>query len=948
MDMVSPYKFRAAFIAIFSLVWSFCSQISPVVVPENQVDVFVNDLIDRKLIPNALGSIRQYSSAKCIDCFVQYLLAQKGEFWVKYGFKKLDISWISRLPQQVQDGIKFKYWLSAKARLNPTDFQPIEGLHVDDLKHLAQAGLIPPCASAQSYQDIARFWVSHYSKPAFFTKWSLCSKDYKVLADWLRVLPVELQRAVKCYFRCNMLANSKYDVWLGNDTTIEVPVSYLVEKKLIPLPTSVDTLEALIELEERSTEELAQRYADFLHSIDHDEARTRAIASKLSRTFKRDVIQKFCEIPENKTPAKKIFDVVLQSLGGILSNEARINACAQDVIDHENKLILSDYDITEIESNGFNALVQAIAQKNSEAAIRVLDLSRNKIKTLSKKSFKGLNEVRVIDLSDNQLESLDPQVFQHTPLLEKIILRGNKLTSLPKRLFAKLHHLRVLDLSDNQLLPDELPFLGDLNLEELYLKNNKLTRFSNVFAWSADSEERLKPEDIAIAKRLKILDLSNNQLSFNGVVSNEFSIALSLLKALEYLDLSGNSIKFLHDVIACELLELKHLLIDNNPQLKFCSAHENRVVVLPKLVSLQAKKCGITTLHDWKCSSFPNLRVLMLQHNDIADLNGVFSTLTKLKDLYLQGNKISKVERKDFASLQELENLHLEGNMIRDFPEHLFHGLNLKEVWLFANNPQFTFENKNNVLKAQETVINESAFSGMEKLEYLDLSYNMIAKVPNTFVKGDYNLKWLSLAYNKIAEIPSLMLSGLDGLKTLDLACNKVRNVAVNALYGPLAHLDIYFEGNAAFGFHKFASDLELSKKIFARYLSIIPGNSYFFGNGASIHTRLIDQFPLASRGIKMSIQTLFLMASLTYYAPVAYVLIAHWLTKTSCRWVMNYIQNPKIEVFKRDMIPHDLETQLQVYKKPGSIEDYFARYRETLRERYTDRKVAKVTQTLL
>ena len=82
-------------------------------------------------------------------------------------------------------------------------------------------------------------------------------------------------------------------------------------------------------------------------------------------------------------------------------------------------------------------------------------------------------------------------------------------------------------------------------------------------------------------------------------------------------------------------------------------------------------------------ASLKHLSSLDLSHNQIKEiltLNGL-----NLKELFLQGNKISKIEEKAF-NMPQLMTLNLNFNELSELPENVFDGLtNLKNLTLSSN-----------------------------------------------------------------------------------------------------------------------------------------------------------------------------------------------------------------------------------------------------------------------
>ena len=112
-------------------------------------------------------------------------------------------------------------------------------------------------------------------------------------------------------------------------------------------------------------------------------------------------------------------------------------------------------------------------------------------------------------------------------------------------------------------------------------------------------------------------------------------------------------------------------------------------------------------------TSLPNLSSLDLSHNQIKEiltLNGL-----NLKELFLQGNKISKIEEKAF-NMPQLVTLNLNFNDLSELPENVFDGLtNLKNLTLCSN----LFES-----------VSKDVFQPLSNLVKLHLDSNGLKQLP--------------------------------------------------------------------------------------------------------------------------------------------------------------------------------------------------------------------------
>nr|ABB21090.1 variable lymphocyte receptor A [Eptatretus stoutii] len=106
-----------------------------------------------------------------------------------------------------------------------------------------------------------------------------------------------------------------------------------------------------------------------------------------------------------------------------------------------------------------------------------LELGYNKLSSLPRTAFHGLNKLTYLDLQWNELQTLPPGVFDQLNDLKTLDLRQNQLKSLPQGIFDKLTKLTILWLNTNKLqrLPEGV-FDKLTELKTLTLSNNQLKR----------------------------------------------------------------------------------------------------------------------------------------------------------------------------------------------------------------------------------------------------------------------------------------------------------------------------------------------------------------------------------------------------------------------------------------------------------------------------------------
>lgn len=176
-----------------------------------------------------------------------------------------------------------------------------------------------------------------------------------------------------------------------------------------------------------------------------------------------------------------------------------------------------------------------------------MDLSNNRIKTLTEGCFDGLTELQELNLKNNSIYHIDVGVFGDiSHRLHKLDMSQNLLVELPmavsrlakiktmdfsenqinklyKFVLNKMVHLSKLDLSSNRLSSiDSYVFSSCPHLSELNLSNNRI--------------DGLAQDAFEACPHFRTLDLSQNKISI-------FSGSLAFVKSLRNLNISSNNIQ---------------------------------------------------------------------------------------------------------------------------------------------------------------------------------------------------------------------------------------------------------------------------------------------------------------------------------------------------------------------------------------------------------------------
>lgn len=116
------------------------------------------------------------------------------------------------------------------------------------------------------------------------------------------------------------------------------------------------------------------------------------------------------------------------------------------------------------------------------SALQFLDMSNNRIKSISETSFHFLKAIKALELRDNQIDQIAKGTFQgdiHSKL-EVVSFAFNAIKYIPQHTFVDLASLRTLNLDDNRI--EKIERRGFMNLEQLEtlsLRGNKISSISD-------------------------------------------------------------------------------------------------------------------------------------------------------------------------------------------------------------------------------------------------------------------------------------------------------------------------------------------------------------------------------------------------------------------------------------------------------------------------------------
>jgi Leucine-rich repeat (LRR) protein len=373
--------------------------------------------------------------------------------------------------------------------------------------------------------------------------------------------------------------------------------------------------------------------------------------------------------------------------------------------------------------------------------LQQLNLQHNNISELTGETLAGLNSLRILNLSHNLLEQLPNTLFYGSRELREIYLQNNKIYDLSHGIFHRLEQLLILDLSQNQLTShniDNGTFAGLIRLIVLNLSNNALTKidsktfhelyFLQILNLRNNSIGYIDDNAFLPLYNLHTLNLAENRLhTLNDKLFNG-------LYVLSKLTLNNNLISIVEQNVFKNCSDLKELDLSSNQLQDVPEA-------LKDLAMLRTLDLGENQISQFSSTAFKNLNQLTglrLIDNQIENITkGMFDSLPRLNVLNLSKNRIQSIERGSFDKNKEIEAIRLDGNFIADING------------VFATLTSLLWLN----LAENHLVWFDYAFIP-KNLKWLDIHNNYIESLGNYYkIQEEIRVKTLDASHNRLLEI---------------------------------------------------------------------------------------------------------------------------------------------------------------------------------------------------
>ncbi|KAH8398780.1 hypothetical protein KR222_003528 [Zaprionus bogoriensis] len=408
----------------------------------------------------------------------------------------------------------------------------------------------------------------------------------------------------------------------------------------------------------------------------------------------------------------------------------------------------------------FNAVVDSLANKLNPDMKIDLQITYSHLDDLEMRSFRDMNfNLYKLRMQWNGLRSLPELPFRGLSNLTYFSVADNELDEIPKHALNHMPILQTLDVGRCNIRAVQQDDLRGIQaVTNLILPSNNITRLDRG----------------AFPQSLMILHLGRNQLdSLNG--------SLYELNQLQSLFINANNISELDG-------ELPDGTLPEGSKLRLLMAHNNRLERLP---------ANMAGMH--------NLETINIHFNRLRSFDRVLRNAQYLSELLANNNELEYLARDEFQACRQMETLNLACNHIRSLNSSL-HSMAKLKIGNFSFNDmeEFSMEELHGLrslkildlsynriqrllpahvpelplielrLEHNQLITLDAALAGLNHLRILSLPNNRIELILPGDFSGMHRLEILDLTDNQLIELKQLETTTLPNLKILKVAYNNI------------------------------------------------------------------------------------------------------------------------------------------------------------------------------
>ncbi|XP_041864716.1 transforming growth factor beta activator LRRC32 isoform X2 [Melanotaenia boesemani] len=300
------------------------------------------------------------------------------------------------------------------------------------------------------------------------------------------------------------------------------------------------------------------------------------------------------------------------------------------------------------------------------------------------------------------------------------------------------------------------------------------------------SDQSLRSAPVNLPPDVQMLDLSRNQ------VQNLTRETLGFHTGFHRLNLHSNKIHFIQPRLFENMTDLRVLDLSRNHLNVFAHSKTN-IGSLKAVESLDLSSNGLYTgMSDYFLTDSPSLANLSLNSNSITKIShNMFRGSLSLKKISLHNNVILEIEDGAFDSLHHLTELDLSKNSITCIND--FDLYNLKLFNLSKNSLEtFQSDSSDILFKLLSLDLSENKMlyfpdlPEKNELEYLNVSRNQLQTTNVTRNQEKQSilklccLKYLDMSYNQLKGIPESFFFSTPLLEVLNVSNNCIHSFSVS------------------------------------------------------------------------------------------------------------------------------------------------------------------------
>ena len=433
--------------------------------------------------------------------------------------------------------------------------------------------------------------------------------------------------------------------------------------------------------------------------------------------------------------------------------------------------------------------------------LQTLRLNHCQISELPEKPAAFYNTLKCLTLDGNDIANI-PEWVLTMPELQELSLFGNCIKEVVFP--ATSHVIQTVNLSYNPLV--KVGGAGGAQIQNLNLAHTHMRELPDLTKVDVRNLVLAKCKfegviDFDITEDLKVLDLGWNEITG---VTEKFWAACGSLSAIS---LCGNQIEALPDNFPSSnhlvrlnlsrnsIRELPESLLDL-PCLEVLNVARNRLQRIPAFKYPRIREFNvsfneITEIAD-SFESCGYLNILNLNSNKLRDLPDSLTSCRRVSDVLCDSNLLDHVPRA-ILGFGSIRTLVLSNNRLTTITDSVGAYYLLKVLNLSNNHltevPSFleNFSDLRHLSLSHNRIATVDGINWPPKLQQLDLSFNLLAKVPAFDLAS---LQSLCLQYNLLTTVNPLL--NQSSIQLFSIAGNKVANGVLNISESCCADIELF------------------------------------------------------------------------------------------------------------------------------------------------------------